>query len=231
VARLGTPGGTCSLERDVVAFRLLLAETTKGSAAMNATSLENIQVLGSNLSNVMNAFGNFELLASRIMLDEGLGTESRQGVVQFEKEQWYPVTRWLSALGRVGREYGEFVLGQAGLAVPKNAVFPPFVTDIDSALKSIDIAYHMNHALAGTAMFSPETGKMLEGIGHYGYVRTPGKKQIIVECDTPYPCPFDSHLIQAIAQRFESTATVTHDASKPCRKRAGASCTYVVKWA
>jgi hypothetical protein len=198
---------------------------------MNAKSFENIQVLGSNLSNVMHAFGNFELLASRVMLDEGLGTESRQGVVQFDKDQWYPVNRWLAALERVGREYGEFVLGQAGLAVPKNAVFPPFVTDIDSALKSIDVAYHMNHALAGTPMFSPDTGKMLEGIGHYGYVRLAGQKQGVLECDTPYPCPFDLHLIQAVAQRFESTATVVHDTTRPCRKRSGSSCTYLVRWA
>ncbi len=201
------------------------------SAEMNAKSLENIQVLGSNLSNVMHAFGNFELLASRIMLDEGLGTESRQGTVQFDKEQWYPVTRWLAALERVGREYGEFVLGQAGLAVPKNAVFPPFVTNIDSALKSVDVAYHMNHALGGTPMFSPDTGKMLEGIGHYGYARVADQKQITLECDTPYPCVFDSHLLQAMAQRFESTTTVVHDAARPCRKRGGSSCTYIVRWA
>jgi hypothetical protein len=198
---------------------------------MNSESLGNVQVLGSNLSNVLHAFGNFELLASRIMLDEGLGTESRQGVVQFEKDQWYPVTRWLAALGRVGREYGEFVLGQAGLAAPKNAVFPPFVTDVDSALNSLDVAYHMNHALHGVPMFSPDTGKMLEGIGHYAYVRTPGQKQGVLECDTPYPCPFDSHLIQAVAQRFESTASVVHDTTRPCRKRGGSSCTYLVKWA
>ncbi|MCY1075930.1 hypothetical protein [Archangium lansingense] len=197
---------------------------------MNEVKLENIQVLGANLSNVLNAFGSFQLLASRIMLEEGLGSESAEGIVQFDRDRWYPVARWLATFERIGREYGESMLGQVGLAVPKNAIFPPFVTDIDSAIKSIDIAYHMNHALNGAPMFSPTTGTMTEGIGHYGYLRVPGKKQIIAECNNPYPCPFDLHLIQAMAQRFESTATVTHDPTKPCRKHGGASCTYVVRW-
>ncbi|AKJ06098.1 hypothetical protein ATI61_110155 [Archangium gephyra] len=197
---------------------------------MDNVRLENVQVLGANLSNVLNAFGSFQLLASRIMLEEGLGAESKEGVVQFDKDRWYPVTRWLATFERIGREYGESMLGQVGLAVPKNAIFPPFVTDIDSALKSVDIAYHMNHALEGRPMFSPATGTMTEGIGHYGYSRVPGKKQIICECNNPYPCPFDLHLLQAMAQRFEVTATVAHDTTKPCRKQGGPSCTYIVKW-
>ena len=197
---------------------------------MDNVKLENVQVLGANLSNVLNAFGSFQLLASRIMLEEGLGAESREGVVQFDRERWYPVKRWLATIERIGREYGESMLGQVGLSVPKNALFPPFVTDIDSALKSVDMAYHMNHALEGRPMFSPTTSTMTEGIGHYGYSRLPGQKQIICECDNPYPCPFDLHLLQAVAQRFEKTATVTHDATKPCRKQGSASCTYIVKW-
>jgi hypothetical protein len=203
----------------------------QGASTVDNMNLENIQVLGSNLSNVLNAFGSFQILASRIMLEEGLGTESADGIVQFERDQWYPVSRWLATLQRVSREYGEFILGQAGLAVPKNAVFPPFVTDIDSAIKSVDIAYHMNHALDGEPMFSPATGTMREGIGHYGYHRVPGETQIIAECNSPYPCPFDLHLLQSMAQRFERTATVVHEHGKPCRKRGGTSCTYIVKWA
>lgn len=198
---------------------------------MENVSLENIQVLGSNLSNVLNAFGSFQLLASRIMVEEGLGAESVDGILQFERDRWYPLSRWLATFNRIGREYGEAMLGQVGLAVPKNSVFPPFVTDIDSALKSLDVAYHMNHAVNGTPMFSTTTGNMLEGIGHYGYFRVPGKKQIIAECDDLYPCPFDLHLLQTVAQRFESTATVIHDTTGPCRKRGGRSCKYIVKWA
>lgn len=197
---------------------------------MDNVKLEDVQVLGANLSNVLNAFGSFQLLASRIMLEEGLGAESKDGVVQFDKERWYPVKRWLATIERIGREYGESMLGQVGLSVPKNAIFPPFVTDIDSALKSVDMAYHMNHAVEGRPMFSPTTGTMTEGIGHYGYSRSPGQKQIVCECTNPYPCPFDLHLLQAVAQRFEKTATVTHDSTKPCRKQGSPSCTYIVKW-
>jgi len=198
---------------------------------MNQPGLEGIDVLGSNLSNVLNAFGSFQMLASRIMSEEQLGQLNAEGLVLFDPDKWYPVTRWLATLRRVGKEYGDKMLMDAGLAVPKNAVFPPFVKDIDSALQSIDVAYHMNHASNGEPMFNPATGKMAEGIGHYGYQRVQGQKKIIAEVTAPYPCPFDNGLILSMARRFEKTANVSHDASKPCRNKGGQSCTYVITWA
>lgn len=116
------------------------------------------------------------------------------------------------------------------MTTPKNAVFPPTVTDIHSALRCVDIAYHMNHSVHGEAMFSPSTGEVREGIGHYGYARAPEKKLITIDSTTPYPCAFDQGIIIAMAQRFQPTATLTHDTSKPCRKRGGASRAYHVTW-
>jgi len=94
----------------------------------------------------------------------------------------------------------------------------------------IDVAYHMNHAVRGEAMFSPSTGKLREGIGHYRYVHAAGKNLITLESSTPYPYEFDQGIIIAMAQRFEPTARLTHDAFKPCRKSGGGSCTYHVTW-
>jgi hypothetical protein len=79
-------------------------------------------------------------------------------------------------------------------------------------------------------MFDPVTGQMLEGIGHYVYQAVEGKKEIVMTCENPYPCRFDLGIIKGMAQRFEPTASITHDTTKGCRKKGAESCTYVVTW-
>ena len=41
-------------------------------------------------------------------------------------------------------------------------------------------------------------------------------------------CAFDLGIITAMANKFGSRSTVTHDDSRPCRKSGGESCTYVI---
>jgi hypothetical protein len=188
------------------------------------------QVLGANLQIVLDGFGSFSVLAHNVLLQEGLGSSDKSGAVKFEPGAWYPLERWLNALERIGNEFGHYLLYQSGMTTPKNAVFPPTVTDIHSALKCIDIAYHMNHAVMGESMFNPGTGAMGEGIGHYVYANVPGKKVISIESSTPYPCDFDKGIVIAMAQRFQPGATIAHDVSKPCRKDGGSSCCYHVSW-
>jgi hypothetical protein len=189
-----------------------------------------VQVLGANLQIVIDGFRSFTVLANNILIEEGLGTDDGTGTVRFEAGNWYSLQHWLKTLKRIGNEFGHFLLYQSGMTTPKNAVFPPTVKDIHSALQCIDVAYHMNHALQGEAMFSPNTGEMREGIGHYRYTNLPGKKLITIESSTPYPCDFDQGIIIAMAQRFETGARLTHDVSKPCRKNGGACCTYHIAW-
>lgn len=188
------------------------------------------QVLGANLQIVLDGFGSFSVLAHNILTQEGLGTADRNGVVKFAPDGWYPLERWLNALERIGNEFGHYLLYQSGMTTPKNAVFPPTVVDIHSALKCIDIAYHMNHATHGQAMFNPGNGQMQEGIGHYVYAHVPGKNLITIESSTPYPCDFDKGIVIAMAQRFQPNAALIHDSSKPCRKKGGSSCAYHVAW-
>jgi hypothetical protein len=188
------------------------------------------QVLGSNLQIVIDGFGSFTLIANSILVEEGLGAHDGSGTVKFDAARWYPLERWLSVLKRIEKEFGHLLLYQTGMTTPKNAVFPPTVTDIHSALKCMEIAYHMNHAVLGEPMFDPSTGEVREGIGHYGYSHTPGKNLITLESTSPYPCDFDQGIIIAMAQRFQPKAQLTHDASKPCRKHGGESCSYHVTW-
>lgn len=190
-----------------------------------------IEVNGQTVYAIVDGFRHFKQLPSKILLEEKIGIAGPDGLVKIEPEAWYSQEAWLRAFERVSNSLGQQLLEQIGRRIPENALFPPWVKDIDSAVKSVDFAYHMNHRKADKVMFNPETGEMLEGIGHYGYERPNASvKRIISVCENPYPCDFDRGIVIAMARRFEPNAFVTHDEQKPCRKTGGESCTYIVSW-
>jgi len=197
---------------------------------MEALKLDGVEVLGASVQAIVAGFQDASTLVSRLLLEQGMGKAGPNGKVIIEPETWYPANRMLSAFRQVAEEVGGGVQFQIGLKVPENAKFPPSVKDTETALASIDIAYHMNHRQAGKPMFDPASGKMAEGIGHYLHTRVAGKNESVVVCDNPYPCDFDRGLITAMARRFQTAAFVLHDDTKPCRKKGGAACTYLVRW-
>jgi hypothetical protein len=188
-----------------------------------------IEVNGQTVFSVVDGLGRFKSIAKNILLSVGIGSEE-SGEYKIDMNGWYSHDRWLKAFETIAREIGDYTLKQIGLKIPENAQFPPWVKDIDSAIQSIDIAYHMNHRKNGIPLFNTNTGTMTEGIGHYGYKRIPDQKMIISECMNPYPCAFDHGIITAMAKKFEITASVVHDDSKSCRKNGAESCTYIITW-
>ncbi|ATB33374.1 hypothetical protein [Melittangium boletus] len=188
-----------------------------------------VDVLGANLQSIVDGFGTFSILGNGILFQEGLGNRGRDDSISFEKDKWYPLATFLRAFDRIGKDFGEYMHRQVGLSIPKNAPFPPTVVDIDTAIQSIDVAYHMNHGVNGVALFSPATGKKTDRIGNYGYERQVGKKLILSKCSTPYPCAFDEGILTSMAQRFDRTSSVTH-APGSCRKKGAAFCIYHIAW-
>ena len=103
------------------------------------------------------------------------------------------------------------------------------ITSIEESLKSIDIAYHMNHRNAqGQILY--DNGMLLDGIGHYYYFKPSSENKIIMNCRNPYQCDFDRGIISAQALRFEPNAIIKHDDTKECRKLGAESCTYIITW-
>ncbi len=146
-------------------------------------------------------------------------------------DPWYPLAPWLDALHDIAASVGPNKMYEIGRQVPKNAPFPATISDVRSALGSVDIAYHMNHRRDGQIMFEPATSTMLEGIGHYWAVAGEGKSRVVVECrEVPYPCEFDRGLLVVLATRFEPNATVKHTADSKCRRNGGDACKYLVSW-
>jgi hypothetical protein len=188
-----------------------------------------IEVNGPTVFSVVDGLGQFKSLAKKVLLNAGIGTEEK-GELKIDMNGWYSQEAWLKAFETLAKEIGDSTLKKIGMKIPENAQFPPWVKDIDTAIQSIDIAYHMNHRKRGTTLFNTATGKITEGIGHYGFTRDPGKKLIISECKNPYPCAFDFGIITTMAKKFEPRAIIEHDNSKPCRKNGADSCTYLITW-
>lgn len=189
-----------------------------------------IEVNGQTVWSIVDGFIS-KRTPSRVLADEGIGTLNAEGLVEIDKSHWYPQDAWLRAFEKISTTLGDHVLFSIGKRVPENATFPPWVVDIVSAIKSVDIAYHLNHRKAGKVMFDTRDGAMIEGIGHYGFQPAAAPARLIVsECHNPYPCDFDLGILTAMARRFQPLATVSHADAKHCRKAGGESCTYHVKW-
>lgn len=195
----------------------------------NKDDLKKYQVLGSSIQGTLGGFGSFTLLASKFLLEEGLGTPDDTMMAQLNPHEWYPLDKWVRLFDRIHAEFGSFTLRQVGMQIPKNAVFPPQIIDISTAIQFLDMGYHLQHGLNGEPMANPQTGEMKDGIGHYAVVGTPGPQKISIQVDSPYPCPFDEGLITTLAQKFKPSATLTHDKGS-CRSRGGSVCVYHVAW-
>jgi len=189
-----------------------------------------IEVSGESLGAIVEGFRKYPTVAMKYLVKHGVLKSQGGKPPTVDRSAWYPLEEWLSAYEGIAKEVGVNSLYGIGRSIPENAVFPPQVKDIHSAIGSIDVAYHMNHRKKGVVMFNPENGEMLEGIGHYGYKAVPNENRIVCVCENPYPCDFDRGIVSAMASRFEASAKTVHDNEAECRKKGAETCTYIVWW-
>jgi hypothetical protein len=170
-----------------------------------------VQVSGEAVSAVVHGMGGAKWKALKILAEHNIHDP--------KWEMWYLQKNWLSAFREISETFGQETLHAIGLKIPENAKFPPDIDTIENALRSIDVAYHMNH----------RGGE----IGIYGFEST-GPRSATMVCRNPYPCSFDRGIIEAMAVRFKPddsvAVSVQHDDSAPCRRHGADSCTYLVTW-
>ncbi|MDR1086106.1 MAG: hypothetical protein LBP22_14920 [Deltaproteobacteria bacterium] len=188
-----------------------------------------IEVNAPTVSAIIAGLGFFNNISRRYLSQAGIGRVVDKKLV-LQPEHWYSQEAWLLAFENIARQIGDRALFNIGMTIPSNAHFPPWAVDIQSGVRSIDIAYHLNHRKNGLPMFNAETQVMLEGIGHYGCQPVSGQNEILCVCNNPYPCAFDRGIISAMAKKFEPEALIVHDDAKECRKNGADSCTYRVYW-
>ena len=191
---------------------------------------EGIEASCGAVSSVVEGFAAFKKIPSDILLGLGIGRAGNDGLVQLDPNEWIPLPLWLRAFQEIERAVGTGALFAIGLKIPDTAIFPPWVTDVHTAIKSIDTAYHLNHRKNGRVMVNTDSGKMTDGIGHYGYVPIPGESRILSRVANPYPCDFDKGILTAMARRFAPSAWVDHLEPEVCRKKGADGCTYLVSW-
>jgi hypothetical protein len=184
---------------------------------------QGIEVNGQTILSVVKGASVFESTARKILAKYGL--EKAKDL----PDAWYPQQAWLDTFHEIQNVIGKKTMFIIGKKIPESAVFPPHIKSVEDALAAIDVAYHLNHRKNGQVMFDLETGKMLDGIGHYEFKPGGGFSGTVV-CKNPYPCSFDRGIITTMADRFSAGANVTHDDSAPCRETGADSCTYQVTW-
>ena len=188
-----------------------------------------VEVFGASVGAFVDAFKLFPSVILKCLTKHGIGTMVGKNV-EIDRTKWYPQEGWLAAWEEIATSIGPRACYQIGRQVPKHAVFPPTVTDVTSAIGSLDIAYHMNHRKNGKVMFDPATGQKLKGIGNYGFEPVRGERRIKSVCENPYPCDFDRGLLAEVAFKFEPQSRVNHDDAASCRQKGANSCTYIVSW-
>ena len=184
----------------------------------SSRSYAGVETTTAAIVGLLEAMGAFEGIGRKIL--------AAHGMKKIVPTDWVPLSVGIELYGVVATQLGENTLFDIGCRVPQSVPWPPEIKDIEAALRSIDVAYHMNHRLRGEVMFNPATGVMLEGIGHYRCERV-SRRKILVTSDTPYPEAFECGIVTGTARKFEPTVEVEVD---PNRTRSGGSRTFVVTW-
>lgn len=181
-----------------------------------------VEVNKQTIESVVNAMENGKENRIQILKDNGIHLESRT---------WFSQQSWLDSFKVMSKQLGDMNLFLIGKAIIDSAKFPP-MKNLEEALNSIDIAYHMNHRLNGKVMF--EEGRKMKGIGNYTLTEFNEKdKTAVMVCNNPYPSKFDEGIITQIVRKFKpygSNPKVRLDGSKESRVNGAESCTFIITW-
>ncbi len=173
----------------------------------------NVEVLGQSFLATFDAISDWP--GMRDLLQR---IYARYGLSSIELHEWYPQQMVLDVFRDISITLGTGTLYKIGKQIPQSAAFPPQIATIEDAMRSIDVAYQMNH----------RGGK----IGRYA-VSEVLPQEITLLCENPYPCDFDQGIITALAREFSPPGTkisLRHARGTPCRKQGHAACTFVVRW-
>lgn len=187
---------------------------------------EGIEVNGTTIKAIVDALKSLNFIVKKVFTDVGLPAPD-----DIDSEGWYSQQKWLDAFKLIETKAGPHTMMYIGEKIPENAHFPTNINDIEKALESIDIAYHINHRnVSGEILYDASNKSFLEGIGHYAWKKIPNEKKVIMTCENPYNCDFDRGIISKMAKTYQPQAKIIHDESKGCRKLGENSCTYIVMW-
>jgi hypothetical protein len=176
-------------------------------------SEKGVEVNGQTVLSIVNALEAGRSTRHNILAKHNLTNPDPKG--------WYSQKDWLDAFKEISETFGVHTLFAIGEAIPENAIFPPEIDNLESALASIDVAYHLNHRYGE--------------IGHYTLTSFDDKKRTaIMVCNNPYPSEFDKGIITTMVRKFKPSDSFIYDVqldeTKETRLRGADSCTYIITW-
>jgi len=175
----------------------------------NWASLPTAQVHGQSVFVIVGGMEVVQARALRILAENG--------IAPLRPDQWYPLANVLNAFKLIFEKIGPSTVRAIGRKVPETARFPPDIDSLEKGLRSVQVAYQMEHK---------------PPVGGYHYVAVDRRSAKMV-CDNPYPCDLDLGLVEAICDRFRPKdalwVRIEHD-PKTCRRRGDTSCTYLITW-
>jgi hypothetical protein len=154
----------------------------------------------------MAGLGAYTQLGARLLAEMGLAT--------VDDEAWIPTATSIDCMCQIRRTVGDKIMRQIGMEVPKHHHWPTAVSDVHSALASVDAAYQMAHRHGD--------------VGVYAYTPT-GDRSGEMLCRNPYLCPLDEGIITAVARWYGPLAVVTHGPDE-CRDRGDLQCLFQIRW-
>ena len=174
------------------------------------SSFPTVEVSGQSVMAVVEAMKLGQDRALKLLSDHGIGP--------VDPARWYPLSAVLNTYQTILKEIGPGTMRAVGRKVPEYAPFPTDINSVESALRSVDTAYRMNHRGSGN-------------IGGYQFMPV-GPRTARMHCDTPYPCQMDEGLLEALSERYrprDSWVRIEH-ATQSCRQRGEPSCTFTITW-
>jgi hypothetical protein len=193
---------------------------------MDLTSYEKFEAWGVALLAYVNAFKQYPTVLEKYFKRLGFGVDLDPEVL---KTTWVPMAEWIRVTHDLVDEVGSSTVYNIGKRISERAMVPPEVDSATAVLMGMDFAFHMNHRQDGVVMFDPQTGVMLDGIGHYRCELQADGSSATMACDNPYPCDMDRGLLNGFAARFEPAVSVAHQSSA-CRKKGDSTCVYLIQW-
>ncbi|MHA1521897.1 MAG: hypothetical protein ACTSVZ_12210 [Promethearchaeota archaeon] len=169
--------------------------------------LKTVKINGQTINSIKKALLS-EKLASKFII-EAVGEEVKD-------DEYYPADGFLRALNSIGEKMNVVILKKVGTKIMESAQWPPGVDSLESALKSISVAYKMNHRPNDTAI-----------IGDYIYNKL-SDEACTITATNPYPCDFDEGIVEGVAKSFETNIFIEH-VEGSCRKNGDSKCVYLIK--
>lgn len=182
-----------------------------------------VEVNGPTILSLVKGMPGYESTANTLL--------EKEGIKDVDETGWYSQQAWLNAFKKIAEKIGANTLKTIGTKIIESAQWPPEINSLESALASIDIAYHMNHRINGKPLFDPETGKMTEGIGHYLFEKI-NDNEFKITCENPYPCDFDKGILKGVVEKFKALGKkpeFLENTKIGCRNKGSHNCTYLIK--